>query len=186
MSLAHRWHRRTRRVFARAGCARKPRRACPRPRRSSCRRIRSTSGARSRSFRATRRRPARRARVALSYRTRGSRSGSLVAPREGPQRYDTPDMTISLGVDTLCWHMRLSAGAITIERVLEEAVSLEVPVVALNLHHVRERSVAQLRELHGRARSLRLRLLAQGDFIGTPRRGDEVSNGVTRIHEWVE
>jgi sugar phosphate isomerase/epimerase len=28
--------------------------------------------------------------------------------------------------------------------------------------------------------------LAQGDFIGSPRRGDEVSVGVTRIAEWVE
>jgi sugar phosphate isomerase/epimerase len=95
-------------------------------------------------------------------------------------------MTISLGVDTLCWHMRLTAGAITIERVLEEAASLGVPVVALNLHHVRERSVARLRELRARTHGLGLRLLAQGDFVGSPRRGDDVSNGVTRNHEWIE
>lgn len=95
-------------------------------------------------------------------------------------------MTIALGVDSLCWHMRLASGAITVERVLEQAASLEVPVVALNLHHVRERSVPQLRELRGRARSLGLRLLAQGDFVGSPRRGDAVSAGVARIDAWVE
>ena len=95
-------------------------------------------------------------------------------------------MTISLGVDTLCWHMRLAAGVITADEVLEEVASLHVPVLALNLHHVRERSVAELGDLHGRARSLGLRLLAQGDFIGSPRRGDEVSTGVARIREWVE
>jgi sugar phosphate isomerase/epimerase len=95
-------------------------------------------------------------------------------------------MTLSIGVDTLCWHMRLAAGAVTIERVLEDAASLGVSVVALNLHHVRDRSLSQLRELHGRARGLGLRLMAQGDFIGSPRRGDAVSSGVARIHDWLE
>ena len=95
-------------------------------------------------------------------------------------------MRIALGLDSLCWHMRLASGGIAVEGVLESAASLEVAVVALNLHHLRERSVPQLRELRGRARSLGLRLLAQGDFIGSPRRGDEVSTGVTRIDEWVE
>jgi sugar phosphate isomerase/epimerase len=95
-------------------------------------------------------------------------------------------MNIALGVDSLCWHMRVATGAITIERVLEQAASLGAPVVALNLHHVRERSASALGELHGRARSLGLRLLAQGDFIGSSRRGDDVSAGVARIHEWVE
>jgi len=95
-------------------------------------------------------------------------------------------MTIAVGVDTLCWHMRLASGAVTMERVLEDAASLDVPVVTLNLHHVRERSVSQLAQLHGRARSLGLRLLAQGDFIGSPRRGDDVATGVARVDAWVE
>ena len=95
-------------------------------------------------------------------------------------------MTIALGVDSLCWHMRLVSGAITMETVLENAASLGAPVVTLNLHHVRDRSVSQLGQLHARARSLGLRLLAQGDFIGSPRRGDDISAGVTRIHEWIE
>jgi sugar phosphate isomerase/epimerase len=95
-------------------------------------------------------------------------------------------MKITLGIDSLCWHMRLASGAITVERVLENAASIGAPVVALNLHHVRERSVSELRALHGRAQSRGLRLLAQGDFIGSPRRGDDVSVGVARIHEWVE
>ena len=95
-------------------------------------------------------------------------------------------MSIALGVDSLCWHMRLASGAITMERVLADAASLGAPVVTLNLHHVRERSVQQLVELHGRAQSLGLRLLAQGDFIGSPRLGDDVSVGITRVHEWAE
>jgi sugar phosphate isomerase/epimerase len=95
-------------------------------------------------------------------------------------------MKVALGVDSLCWHMRLASGAITLERVLADAASLGAPVVTLNLHHVRERSVSELGRLHGRAHSLGLRLLAQGDFIGSPRLGDDVSAGVTRIDEWVE
>jgi sugar phosphate isomerase/epimerase len=82
--------------------------------------------------------------------------------------------------------MRLEARTITIEQVFEQAVSLGAPAVSLNLHHVRERSVPQLLELHGRARNLGLRLLAQGDFIGSPRRGDSVASGVTRVHQWAE
>ena len=50
-------------------------------------------------------------------------------------------LTISLGVDTLCWHMPLEAGLITVEDVLRDAASLGAPVVALNLHHTRARSV---------------------------------------------
>ncbi len=95
-------------------------------------------------------------------------------------------MKMALGVDTLCWHMRLASGAATIERALGDAASLGAPVVTLNLHHVRERSVSELGQLLGRARSLGLRLLAQGDFIGSPRLGDDIPAGVARIHAWVE
>jgi len=95
-------------------------------------------------------------------------------------------MTIAVGVDTLCWHMRLASGAIRVERVLEDAASLGVPFVALNLHHVRDRSVAELAPLRGRAGSLGLRLLAQGDFLGSPRRGDDIAAGVARVDAWVE
>jgi len=95
-------------------------------------------------------------------------------------------MTIAIGVDSLSWHMRLESGAVTVERILEDSASLAAPIVTLNLHHVRERSLAQLDELLGRARNLGLRLLAQGDFIGSPRGGDAVSAGVARVHAWVE
>jgi len=95
-------------------------------------------------------------------------------------------VTIALGVDTLCWHMRLESAAITVEQVLEDAGSLGAPVVSLNLHHVRERSVFELGELRTRAQGLGLRLLAQGDFVGSPRRGAQPSVGVGRIAAWLE
>jgi len=95
-------------------------------------------------------------------------------------------MAIALGVDTLCWHMRLSSGAATIETVFEESASLGVTAVALNLHHVRERSLTALAVLRERARNLGLRVLAQGDFVGSPRLGDDTSGGVARIQAWIE
>jgi len=95
-------------------------------------------------------------------------------------------VTITLGVDTLCWHMRLEAGAITPEQVLADAASLDAHVVAVNIHHVRNRSSAQLVELAAHAASLDIRLLASGDFVGSPRHGDEPGVGVERIEGWLE
>jgi sugar phosphate isomerase/epimerase len=95
-------------------------------------------------------------------------------------------VTISLGVDTLCWHMPLEAGLISVEDVLRDAASLGAPVVALNLHHTRERPVDAHRAVAAMADDLGLRVLAQGDFLGSPRLGDEPSVGVERIRGWLE
>lgn len=95
-------------------------------------------------------------------------------------------MAISLGIDTLCWHMPLESGLITIEDVLRDAASLDAPVVALNLHHSRSRSVGEHRALAAFAGDLGVRLLAQGDFLGSPRLGDDPSVGVERIRAWLE
>jgi sugar phosphate isomerase/epimerase len=95
-------------------------------------------------------------------------------------------VAISLGIDTLCWHMPLEAGLITIEDALRDAASLGAPVVALNLHHTRSRSIEEHRELATFAGDLGVRLLAQGDFLGSPRHGDDPSVGVERIRGWLE
>jgi sugar phosphate isomerase/epimerase len=93
---------------------------------------------------------------------------------------------IHLGVDTLCWHLRLERGAVTLEDVLEQAAELEAGFVQVNLHHVRERGVDELRVLAGRAEELGLRLLASGDFLGEGRNGDEPTVGIARVHAWLE
>jgi sugar phosphate isomerase/epimerase len=95
-------------------------------------------------------------------------------------------VTISLGVDTLCWHMPLEAGLISVEDVLRDAASLGAPVVALNLHHTRDRTVDAHVALRNLAGDLGLRLLAQGDFLGSPRLGDAPSVGVGRIRGWLD
>ena len=95
-------------------------------------------------------------------------------------------MTICIGVDTLCWHMRLEAGAITLEQVFDDAASLGAMTVAVNLHHARERTSEQLGQLASIAGSLGMRVLASGDFVGSPRKGDVPAVGAERIDRWLE
>jgi sugar phosphate isomerase/epimerase len=58
--------------------------------------------------------------------------------------------------------------------------------VQVNLHHVRNREVAELRGLAARAAELGLRLLASGDFLGEGRNGDSPDIGIGRVHAWLE
>lgn len=95
-------------------------------------------------------------------------------------------MSIRLGVDTLCWHLRLESGDVTIDDVLEQAAALGVGHVQLNLHHVRGQSSDELAMLAGRADALGLTILASGDFIGSATRGDPVDTGVQRVEGWLE
>ena len=91
---------------------------------------------------------------------------------------------IRLGVDTLCWHMRLEGGAVSLERVLAEARELGAECVQVNLYHARTRSLAELEALREVAGPIPL--LASGDFLGAARDGDEVSRGVERVRGWLE
>jgi sugar phosphate isomerase/epimerase len=95
-------------------------------------------------------------------------------------------MAIRLGVDTLCWHLRLEGGELSVEDVLDEAASLGAECVQVNLHHVRRRTVAELAGLREHADGHGLVLLASGDFLGQARNGDEPAVGVGRIAGWLE
>lgn len=97
-----------------------------------------------------------------------------------------PAPMIHLGVDTLCWHLRLERGAVTVEDVLEQASEVGSDFVQVNLHHVRDREVAGLRALAARADELELRLLASGDFLGEGRHGDSPAVGIGRVGAWLE
>ncbi len=93
-------------------------------------------------------------------------------------------MTFLVGTDTLCWHMRLATGRVTVEDVLDVSAALGADGVGVNLHHVRNHP--DLVALAGRARDLGLRLGASGDFLGAARRGDAVASGVERVRQWLE
>jgi sugar phosphate isomerase/epimerase len=93
---------------------------------------------------------------------------------------------ISLGVDTLCWHLLLERGETTVEQVLDDAAGLGCACVQLNLHHVRKRPVTELERLRERAEAAGLRLLASGDFLGQARNGDGVEVGRGRVEGWLE
>ncbi len=98
----------------------------------------------------------------------------------------TSAVAIALGVDTLCWHLLLESGQVTLEQVFGQAHDLGCDVVQVNLHHLRSRPDADLPRLRQRADGLGLRLLASGDFLGQARLGDEPPVGVTRVDRWLE
>jgi sugar phosphate isomerase/epimerase len=93
---------------------------------------------------------------------------------------------IRLGADTLCWHLRLETGAVSVEEVLEEAVEAGAECVQVNLHHLRARELTKLEAVAARAQELGLELLASGDFLGRGREGDEPAVGIRRISDWLE
>lgn len=93
-------------------------------------------------------------------------------------------MTILVGTDTLCWHLRLETGRVTIEDVLTTSAALGADGVAVNLYHVRGH--ADLAALAVQAGDLGLRLGASGDFLGAARRGDTVAAGADRVRRWLE
>ena len=93
-------------------------------------------------------------------------------------------MTILVGTDTLCWHLRLETGRVGIEEVLATSAALGADGVAVNLYHVRNHG--DLPALARQAGDLGLRLGASGDFLGAARRGDTVADGVTRVRSWLE
>jgi sugar phosphate isomerase/epimerase len=95
-------------------------------------------------------------------------------------------MALRLGVDTLCWHLRLETGDISPAQVLEEAAEVGAVCVQVNLHHVRRLELAELEALRARGRQLGLELLASGDFLGRGREGDAPSVGIGRIETWLE
>jgi len=98
----------------------------------------------------------------------------------------TSAVAIALGVDTLCWHLLLEGGQVTVEQVFEQAHQLRCEVVQVNLHHVRSRPRAELPRLRERAEGLGLRILASGDFLGQAGRGDDPAHGVARVDRWLD
>jgi sugar phosphate isomerase/epimerase len=93
---------------------------------------------------------------------------------------------LTLGADTLCWHLRIEAGDLTVEEVMVEAREAGADYVQLCLHHVRDRSITELGALAGRAEDSGLRLLASGDQLGGARFGERPSAGTERALAWLE
>jgi sugar phosphate isomerase/epimerase len=91
-----------------------------------------------------------------------------------------------LGADTLCWHLRLERGDLSLERLLAEAAEAGAEYVQLTLHHARRRTPAELEQLAGRADELGMRVLASGDFLGGARFGDTPEAALERVRGWLE
>jgi sugar phosphate isomerase/epimerase len=93
---------------------------------------------------------------------------------------------LALGADTLCWHLRLESGDLSLEDLLAEASEAGAEFVQLTLHHARERTPADLERLARRADELGMRVLASGDFLGGARFGDAPQAAAERVQAWLE
>ena len=93
---------------------------------------------------------------------------------------------VVLGADTLCWHLRLETGDISLEQVLEETAEAGGRYLQLTLHHARERSVADIAALNRRAGELGLNIIASGEFLGGARFGDDPEVAAERVKGWLE
>jgi sugar phosphate isomerase/epimerase len=94
--------------------------------------------------------------------------------------------TVRVGVDTLCWHLRIERGAVTVDEVLDQSAELGADCLAVNLHHLRHEGLDAHRRLAARAGEAGIALLASGDFVGAARRGDRPHEGVDRVQRWIE
>ena len=91
-----------------------------------------------------------------------------------------------LGADTLCWHLRLERGDLSLEQLLGEAAEAGAEYVQLTLHHARDRTPADLEQLAGTADELGMHVLASGDFLGGARFGDAPEAALERVRGWLE
>jgi len=95
-------------------------------------------------------------------------------------------MQLRLGVDTLCWHLRLESGAVSLEEVLDQAAELGAECVQLSLHHARDRDRPGLEALRAHASDCGLPLFASGNSVGRAREGDRPEEGVARVERWLQ
>lgn len=91
-----------------------------------------------------------------------------------------------LGADTLCWHQRIEHRELTVEQCLAEAADAGASFVQVSLHHVRDRSPADLSTLARHAGDLGLRLLASGDPLGGAHRRESPEAAAARVEIWIE
>jgi sugar phosphate isomerase/epimerase len=95
-------------------------------------------------------------------------------------------VTLVLGADTLCWHLRLEHRDLTLDECLQEAAEAGARFVQLSLHHAREIETRQLPALSRRAGDLGLELLASGDPLGGAHRGEPPATATERVEGWLE
>jgi sugar phosphate isomerase/epimerase len=90
-------------------------------------------------------------------------------------------VTISVGVDTLCWHARLEQHELRIEDVVDQAAGLGAECLSIGLHHVRHLDRAGRRALARLAGEAGLRLITMGDSVGAARNCDSPGVGAQRV-----
>ena len=80
-------------------------------------------------------------------------------------------MTIKIAVDTICYHMPLEAGLITIDEIVDHTAQVGADALQLDLHDVRTLDLEDLARLRKRVEDKGVVMNAHGGEIGSPRNG---------------
>jgi sugar phosphate isomerase/epimerase len=96
------------------------------------------------------------------------------------------DHVIKIAVDTICYHMPLEAGRITIDEIVDQTAQVGADALQLDLHEVRAFGLDDLARLRQRVEDKGVVMTAHGGEIGSPRKGLTPDDAVGRIKTWLE
>ena len=93
---------------------------------------------------------------------------------------------IKIAVDTICYHMPLEAGRITIDEIVDQTAQVGADALQLDLHDVRTLDLDELAKLRKRVEDKGVVMAAHGGEIGSPRGGLTPDDAIGRISFWLE
>ena len=93
---------------------------------------------------------------------------------------------IKIAVDSICYHMPLEAGLITIDEIADQVLGVGADALQLDLHHVRTLDLDELANLRDRVAAKGVLMAAHGGQIGSPRKGQVPQDAIDRVTTWLE
>jgi 3-oxoisoapionate decarboxylase len=92
---------------------------------------------------------------------------------------------IKIAVDSICYHMPLEAGRITIDEIADQVSQVGADALQLDLHHVRTLDLDELAKLRDRVADKGVLMAAHGGEIGSPRHGKTPADAIARVTTWL-
>ncbi len=93
---------------------------------------------------------------------------------------------IRIAVDSICYHMPLEAGRITIDEIADQVLAVGADALQLDLHHVRDLDLDELAKLRDRVADKGVLMAAHGGQIGSPRKGQTPPDAIAKVTTWLE
>lgn len=93
---------------------------------------------------------------------------------------------IRIAVDSICYHMPLEAGLITLDEIADQVLQVGADALQLDLHHVRDLDLDDLAKLRDRIKDKGVLMAAHGGQIGSPRKGQVPQDAIDKVTTWLE